>query len=44
MLRARIEGVEIPYADVDTLIRTKQRGRLQDQADAETLERLERLQ
>lgn len=43
ILRARIEGVEIPYADVDTLIRTKQTGRLQDQADAETLERLKRL-
>jgi hypothetical protein len=43
MLRLRIEGVEIPYADLDTLIRTKQTGRLQDRADAETLEQLKRL-
>lgn len=40
---AEIEGVQIPYADVDTLIRTKQTGRLQDQADVETLERLKQL-
>jgi hypothetical protein len=38
-----IEGVEIPYADIDTLIRTKQTGRLQDQADVEVLEQLKRL-
>lgn len=44
MLRVRIEGVEIPYADLDTLIRSKQTGRLQDRADAETLEDLKRLQ
>lgn len=43
MLRVRIDGVEIPYADVDTLIRSKQTGRLQDRADAETLEELKRL-
>ena len=40
----QIEGVEIPFADIDTLIRTKQTGRLQDQADVETLERLKRFQ
>ncbi|MEP7227328.1 MAG: DUF6036 family nucleotidyltransferase [Gemmatimonadales bacterium] len=41
--KVEIEGVEIPYADIDTLIRTKQTGRLQDQADVETLEQLKRL-
>ena len=44
MLRIRIEDVEVPYADLDTLIRSKQTGRLQDRADAETLEELKRLQ
>lgn len=39
----KIDGVEIPYADLDTLIRSKQTGRLQDQADIETLEQLKRL-
>lgn len=39
-----IDGVEIPFADVDTLIRSKQTGRLQDQADIETLERLKELE
>jgi hypothetical protein len=43
-LRVRIEDVEIPYADLDTLIRSKQTGRLQDRADVETLEELKRLQ
>lgn len=43
MLRVRIEDVEIPYADLDTLIRSKQTGRLQDRADVETLEELKRL-
>ncbi len=41
--KVEIEGVEIPYADIDTLIRTKQTGRLQDRADVETLEQLKRL-
>jgi hypothetical protein len=41
---ATIDGVNIPYADLDTLIRSKQTGRLQDQADVETLERLKQLQ
>ena len=43
MLRMRIEDVEVPVADLDTLIRSKQTGRLQDLADAETLEELKRL-
>jgi predicted nucleotidyltransferase len=43
ILRVRIDGVDIPYADIDTLIRSKQTGRLQDRADAETLEDLKRL-
>lgn len=42
--RVEIEGVEIPFADLDTLIRTKQTGRFQDRADVENLERLKRLQ
>jgi hypothetical protein len=43
MLRLRIEDVEVPVADLDTLIRTKGTGRLQDRADVETLETLKRL-
>ncbi len=43
ILRVRIDGVEIPYVDIDTLIRSKQTGRLQDRADAETLEGIKRL-
>jgi hypothetical protein len=43
MLRILIDDVEIPVADLDTLIRSKQTGRLQDRADAETLERLKLL-
>jgi uncharacterized nucleotidyltransferase DUF6036 len=43
MLRTRIDGVDIPYAGIDILIRSKQTGRAQDQADAETLEQLKRL-
>ena len=31
--RVEIDGVEIPYADLDTLIRTKQTDRFQDKAD-----------
>jgi hypothetical protein len=42
-LTVNIEGVEIPFADIDTLIRSKQTGRLQDQADVETLEQLKHL-
>jgi hypothetical protein len=43
MLRLRIEDVEVPVADLDTLIRSKATGRLQDRADLETLETLKRL-
>ena len=43
MLRLRIEDVEVPVADLDTLIRSKSTGRLQDRADVETLETLKRL-
>lgn len=43
MLKLRIDDVEVPVADLDTLIRSKQTGRLQDLADAETLEQLKRL-
>jgi hypothetical protein len=39
-LTADVEGVEVPYADLETLIRSKQTGRLQDQADVEQLERI----
>ncbi len=41
--RVRVDGVEIPFADVDTLIRSKQTGRLQDRADVEALERVKQL-
>jgi hypothetical protein len=39
-----IDGVEVPYVDIDTLIRSKRTGRLQDQADVEELERIKQLQ
>jgi len=42
--RVEIEGVEIPFADLDTLIRTKQTERFQDKADVESLEQVKRLQ
>jgi hypothetical protein len=38
-----LEGVTIPYVDIDTLIRSKQTGRLQDQADVEVLQRIKQL-
>ena len=41
-LRVEIEGVEIFFADLDTLIRTKQTGRFQDLADVESLESIKR--
>jgi hypothetical protein len=41
--RVRVEDVDVPLADLDTLIRSKRTGRLQDQADIETLERLREL-
>ncbi len=39
-LAAEVDGVVIPYADLQTLIRSKRTGRLQDSADIEALERL----
>jgi len=39
----RIEGVPVPLADVETLIRTKRSKRHQDLADIENLERLREL-
>jgi ABC-type transporter Mla MlaB component len=42
-LSADVDGVTVPYADVATLIRSKQTGRLQDRADIEALERLKQL-
>ena len=43
MLMMKVDDVEIPVADLDTLIRSKATGRLQDRADIETLEELKRL-
>lgn len=40
---AQIEGVQIPFADLDTLIRSKQTDRLQDRADVEALERIKQI-
>lgn len=42
--RVEIDGVEVPFPDLDTLIRTKQTGRFQDKADVESLERVKRLE
>lgn len=36
-LKALIDGVRLPYVDVETLIRTKRTDRLQDRADVERL-------
>ncbi len=41
--RVKIDGVEVPFADLDTLIRTKQTDRFQDKADLEDLEQVRRL-
>jgi predicted nucleotidyltransferase len=41
--KVEIDGVEIPFADLDTLIRTKQTDRFQDKADVENLEQVKRL-
>ncbi len=43
MLRVTLDDVVIPYADLDTLIRSKGTGRLQDRADIEQLERIREL-
>jgi hypothetical protein len=42
--RVQIDGVEVPFADLDTLIRSKRTNRLQDLADVEELERVKQLQ
>ena len=42
-LQVAIDGVEIPFADLDTLIRTKQTDGFQDKADVESLEQVKRL-
>jgi len=39
----RVDGVEIPFPDLETLIRSKKSDRLQDKADLEELERLKQL-
>jgi len=41
--RAEIEGVSVPLADIDTLIRSKRTDRFQDRANVESLERVKRL-
>jgi hypothetical protein len=38
-----IDGVDVPFADLDMLIRTKQTDRFQDKADLENLEQVRRL-
>lgn len=38
-----VDGVPVVYADIDTLIQSKQTGRLQDRADIEALERIKEL-
>ena len=40
---ARVDDVDVPFADLDTLVRSKQTGRLQDQADVEALLRVKEL-
>lgn len=40
--RVEVDGVQIPFAALETLSRSKT-GRLQDQADVETLHRLRQL-
>ncbi|MFO7587362.1 MAG: DUF6036 family nucleotidyltransferase [Gemmatimonadota bacterium] len=44
MRQVEIEGVEIPFADLDTLIRSKRTGAFQDMADVESLEQVRRLE
>jgi hypothetical protein len=38
--KVQIDGVDVPFPDIDTLIRTKQTDRTRDKADAEELERI----
>jgi len=42
-LIADVDGVRVQYADLETLIRSKQTGRLQDRADVEALQRMKEL-
>lgn len=41
--KVEVDGVEVPFPDIDTLIRTKQTDRTRDKADAEELERIKEL-
>lgn len=41
-IRRKIEDVMVPYVDIDTLIKTKNTDRLQDQADIERLKQLKK--
>ena len=41
--RVEIDGVEVTFVDIDTLIRSKRTDRFQDKADVENLERVKRL-
>jgi hypothetical protein len=43
IVRQLVDGVEIPVVGLETLIRSKETGRLQDRADVETLQDLQRL-
>ena len=43
LLHATVDGVDVPYVDLEMLIRSKQTGRLQDRADVEALERVREL-
>ena len=43
IMRVVVDGVEIPVAGLDTLVRSKETGRLQDRADVETLLDLQRI-
>ena len=40
LLRTSIDGMGVPFVDIDTLIRSKQTGRLPDQAEVEALARI----
>lgn len=42
-LQVSIDGTDVPYVNLDTLIRSKGTGRLQDRADIEQLERIRKL-
>jgi hypothetical protein len=42
-ITVEVDDVVIPFADLDTLIRSKRTGRFQDQADVEVLEQIKHL-